>query len=189
MSHQQCIPWSPPLEIKPVTTECKAETLPLQSIRSQYTLLMKSDKVKTAVQLFRMSLAVLIGMVIWFISYLHILCFFSVLWQGISVYEDVCFFFVFLLLSFNFIVWSFEIVKSTWKQNLVFYLRLGDLFLSLYPRKFCLSYLRTHSDLCIFHSSILSKFNHHHHHHHRFTHCEFFTPALIGSFSLKSEWQ
>ena len=28
-SHQQCIPWSPPLEIKPAITECRAETLPL----------------------------------------------------------------------------------------------------------------------------------------------------------------
>ena len=28
-SHQQCIPWSPPLEIKPVTTDCRAETLQL----------------------------------------------------------------------------------------------------------------------------------------------------------------
>ena len=26
-SHQQCIPWSPPLEIEPATTECRAETL------------------------------------------------------------------------------------------------------------------------------------------------------------------
>ena len=31
-SHQQCISWSPPLEIEPVTTECRAETLPLSSI-------------------------------------------------------------------------------------------------------------------------------------------------------------
>ena len=28
-SHQQCIPWSPPLEIKPATTEHRAETLQL----------------------------------------------------------------------------------------------------------------------------------------------------------------
>ena len=28
-SHQQYIPWSPPLEIKLETTDCKAETLPL----------------------------------------------------------------------------------------------------------------------------------------------------------------
>ena len=28
-SHQQCIPWSPPLEIKPATTDCSAETLQL----------------------------------------------------------------------------------------------------------------------------------------------------------------
>ena len=28
-SHQQCIPWSPPLEIEPATTDCKAETLQL----------------------------------------------------------------------------------------------------------------------------------------------------------------
>ena len=28
-SHQQYIPWSPPLEIEPTTTECKAETLSL----------------------------------------------------------------------------------------------------------------------------------------------------------------
>ena len=28
-SHQQCILWSPPLEIEPATTECKAETLSL----------------------------------------------------------------------------------------------------------------------------------------------------------------
>ena len=27
--HQQCIPLSPPLEIKPVTIECRAKTLPL----------------------------------------------------------------------------------------------------------------------------------------------------------------
>ena len=26
-SHQPCIPWSPPLEIKPATTDCRAETL------------------------------------------------------------------------------------------------------------------------------------------------------------------
>ena len=26
-SHQKCIPWSPPLEIKPATTDCWAETL------------------------------------------------------------------------------------------------------------------------------------------------------------------
>ena len=26
-SHQQCIPWSPPLEIEPATTDCRAETL------------------------------------------------------------------------------------------------------------------------------------------------------------------
>ena len=28
-SHQQHIPWPPPLEIEPATTECRAETLPL----------------------------------------------------------------------------------------------------------------------------------------------------------------
>ena len=28
-SHQQCISWSPPLEIEPTTAEYKAETLPL----------------------------------------------------------------------------------------------------------------------------------------------------------------
>ena len=28
-SHQQCIPWSPPLEIEPTTTDCRAETLQL----------------------------------------------------------------------------------------------------------------------------------------------------------------
>ena len=27
-SHQQCILWSPPMENKPVTTECRAKTLP-----------------------------------------------------------------------------------------------------------------------------------------------------------------
>ena len=28
-SHQQCIPWTSPLEIKPATTDCRAETLRL----------------------------------------------------------------------------------------------------------------------------------------------------------------
>ena len=34
-SYQQCILWSPPLEIKPVTTDCRAETLQLSQ---QFTL-------------------------------------------------------------------------------------------------------------------------------------------------------
>ena len=36
-SHQQCIPWSPPLEIKPATTECRAETLQLSHQSTSYT--------------------------------------------------------------------------------------------------------------------------------------------------------
>ena len=36
-SHQQCIPWSSPLEIKPVTTECRAETLPLSPRSTSHT--------------------------------------------------------------------------------------------------------------------------------------------------------
>ena len=31
-SHQQCIPWSPPLDIEPATTECSAETLPVSHL-------------------------------------------------------------------------------------------------------------------------------------------------------------
>ena len=69
-SHQQCIPWSPPQEIEPATTDCRAETLQLsqqstshtsdakfvlQWWRSRYTLLMRPDKVETPVQCFRMS--------------------------------------------------------------------------------------------------------------------------------------
>ena len=37
--HQQCISWSLPLEIEPVTTECRAETLP----QSQQFTLQTSD--------------------------------------------------------------------------------------------------------------------------------------------------
>ena len=36
-SHQQCILWSPPLEIEPVTTEYRAETLPLSYQSTSYT--------------------------------------------------------------------------------------------------------------------------------------------------------
>ena len=32
----QCIPWSPPLEIKPVTTDCRAETLQLSQLFMLY---------------------------------------------------------------------------------------------------------------------------------------------------------
>ena len=78
--HQQFILLSPRLEIEPATTECKAKTLPLsyqftsctsdakltshsgrwfdlQWRRSRYTLLMRPNKVETAVQCFRMSRA------------------------------------------------------------------------------------------------------------------------------------
>ena len=36
-SHQLCIPWSPPLEIEPVTTECRAETLTLRYRSTSHT--------------------------------------------------------------------------------------------------------------------------------------------------------
>ena len=36
-SHQQYIPWSPPLEIEPATTECRAETLPLSHQSESHT--------------------------------------------------------------------------------------------------------------------------------------------------------
>ena len=36
-SHQQHIPWSPPLDIKPAITECSAETLPLSQQPTSHT--------------------------------------------------------------------------------------------------------------------------------------------------------
>ena len=42
--HQQCIPQSPPLEIQPATTECRAETLPL----SYWSTLHASDAKSTS---------------------------------------------------------------------------------------------------------------------------------------------
>ena len=36
-SHQQCILWSPPLEIEPATTECRAKTLPLSHKSTSHT--------------------------------------------------------------------------------------------------------------------------------------------------------
>ena len=36
-SHQQCIPWSLPLEIEPATRECRAETLPMSPQSTLYT--------------------------------------------------------------------------------------------------------------------------------------------------------
>ena len=75
-SHQQCIPWSPPLEIEPATSECRNRTStnrlcvawtggPLVEVRFLHSgvagsifsggdhgmkLLMRPNKVKTAVQ-------------------------------------------------------------------------------------------------------------------------------------------
>ena len=37
-SHQQCIPWSPPLEIELETRECRAETLPLSYWSKSHTV-------------------------------------------------------------------------------------------------------------------------------------------------------
>ena len=72
-SHQLCIPRSPPLEIEPAVTECRAETLrqsqqstshtsdakPTSYVncvanweRSRYTLLMRPSEVEAAVQVF-----------------------------------------------------------------------------------------------------------------------------------------
>ena len=54
-SHQLCIPWSPPLEIEPATTECRTETLPLSYQSTSHTSNAKlTNKVKIAVQCFRM---------------------------------------------------------------------------------------------------------------------------------------
>ena len=36
-SHQQCIPWSPPLQIEPVTTDCRAKTLQLSHLSISHT--------------------------------------------------------------------------------------------------------------------------------------------------------
>ena len=36
-SHQQCMLWSPPLEIEPEITECKAKTLPLSYGSTSHT--------------------------------------------------------------------------------------------------------------------------------------------------------
>ena len=36
-SHQQCIPWSPSLEIEPVITDCRAETLQLNQLSISHT--------------------------------------------------------------------------------------------------------------------------------------------------------
>ena len=35
--HQQCILWSPPLEIEPATTECRAKTLPMSYLPTSHT--------------------------------------------------------------------------------------------------------------------------------------------------------
>ena len=70
-SHQQCLPWSSPLKIESVTTECRAETLPLsyqsalQTSDAKLTshgerlvweiVVYTANKFETAVQWFRMS--------------------------------------------------------------------------------------------------------------------------------------
>ena len=45
-SHQQCIPWSPPLEIKPVTIDCRAKTLQLSQLFTLHTSDAKYKKKK-----------------------------------------------------------------------------------------------------------------------------------------------
>ena len=42
--HQQCIPRSPPLEIKPAPTECRTETLPLSPRSTSHTNTAKSTR-------------------------------------------------------------------------------------------------------------------------------------------------